>query len=217
MTPGGGDLLPLAFGGGVSMDQLELEIEEWRAFVEKSPAVDGRDVEELEDHLRGQIADLTAAGLSPDEALLVAVKRMGAVDESVPKFAREHSARLWRQLVMSDGRRAGTLRQPLAGGTCVRRRSGHSDPGRTYRRAGFPTEQASWLARNASLFVLPFLAGYFARRRGLALRQYLIVAVPFVIAAVVINAYPFVEGGSTALWWPLICPWCCGSLLPTRT
>ena len=42
------------------MDQLELEIEEWRAFVEQSPAVDGRDVEELEDHLRDQIADLTA-------------------------------------------------------------------------------------------------------------------------------------------------------------
>ena len=47
--------------------------------------------------------------------------------------------------------------------------------------------------------MLPFLAGYFARRRGLALRQYVIVAVPFVIAAVVINAYPFVEGGSTEL------------------
>src|SRR5688572_632544 len=84
------------------MDQLDLEIEEWRTFVEQSPAVDGRDLEELEDHLRAQIADLTEVGLSPDEALLVAVKRMGTVDELSREFAREHSARLWRQLVISD-------------------------------------------------------------------------------------------------------------------
>ena len=37
---------------------LELEIAEWRAFVGQAPAVDGRDVEELEAHLRDQIADL---------------------------------------------------------------------------------------------------------------------------------------------------------------
>jgi hypothetical protein len=180
------------------MDQLELEIEEWRAFVEQSPAVDGRDVEELEDHLRAQIADLTAVGLSPDEALLVAVKRMGAVDELSREFAREHSGRLWRQLVSADGgeqepsesRWLEALVFAVASAAAIQ----------VARMAsGFPTEQASWLLRNASLFVLPFLAGYFARRRGLPLRHYMIMTVPFVIAAVVINAYPFVEGGSTEL------------------
>ena len=180
------------------MDQLDLEIEEWRAFVEQSPAVDGRDLEELEDHLRAQIADLTEVGLSPDEALLVAVKRMGTVDELSREFAREHSARLWRQLVMSDGGEqeqsdsrwleALVFAVAAAAALQVARIA-----------AGFPTEQASWLLRNASLFVLPFLAGYFARRRGLTLRQSLGMAVPFLIAAVVINVYPFVEGGSTEL------------------
>ena len=33
--------------------------------------------------------------------------------------------------------------------------------------AGFPDEEPTWLARNASLLVLPFLAAYFARRRQL--------------------------------------------------
>ena len=85
------------------MERLESEIAEWRAFVEQGPAVDGRDLEELEAHLRDQIADLDAAGLAADEAFLVAVKRMGGLDELSREFAREHSARLWRQLVLRDG------------------------------------------------------------------------------------------------------------------
>ena len=60
------------------MESLELEIAEWRSFVAEGPAVDGRDVEELEAHLRDQIADLNAAGLAADEAFLIAVKRMEA-------------------------------------------------------------------------------------------------------------------------------------------
>ena len=65
--------------------------------------------------------------------------------------------------------------------------------------AGFPDEESWWLLRNASLLVLPFLAGYFARRRRLPLRQVLLTAAPFAIAAVVINVYPYRDGGSTEL------------------
>src|ERR671924_1935817 len=82
------------------MESLELEIAEWRSFVGQGPAVDGRDVDELEAHLRDQIADLDAAGLAADEAFLIAVKRMGSLDELSREFAREHSERLWKQLVM---------------------------------------------------------------------------------------------------------------------
>jgi hypothetical protein len=201
------------------MEQLELEIAEWRDFVGQGPAVDGRDVEELEAHLRDQIADLTAAGLAADEAFLVAVKRMGRLDELSREFAREQSGRLWKQLVVSDG---GEQPQPdsrwlealiFAVAAAVTIQVARV-------AAGFPTEQASWLVRNASLFVLPFLAGYFARRRGLTLRQMLLTATPFLIAAVVINLYPFVEGGSTellaaahlpvALWFVVAYPYMSG-------
>src|SRR3954470_8998231 len=84
------------------MESLELEIAEWRSFVRQGPAVDGRDVEELEAHLRDQIADLNATGLAADEAFLIAVKRMGRLDDLSREFAREHSGRLWKQLVLSD-------------------------------------------------------------------------------------------------------------------
>ena len=59
------------------MDGVESQITEWRAYVAKAPAVNGRDVDELEAHLRDQIAELDAAGLAADEAFLVAVKRWG--------------------------------------------------------------------------------------------------------------------------------------------
>src|SRR3712207_926465 len=59
------------------------------------------DVAELEDHLREQVAVLVDAGLATDEAFLVAVKRMGKLDALSREFAREHSDRLWKQLVVS--------------------------------------------------------------------------------------------------------------------
>src|SRR5262245_28411266 len=83
------------------MEGVESQIAEWRAYIAKAPALNGRDADELEAHLRDQIADLDAAGLAADEAFLVAVKRMGSVDALSREFAREHSARLWKQLVLN--------------------------------------------------------------------------------------------------------------------
>src|SRR5688500_7698221 len=84
-----------------SSDSLEGQIQQWRSYLRRRPAIRPVDVEELEDHLRGEIAALRGAGLSEDEAFLVAVKRMGALDAISHEFAREHSERLWKQLVMS--------------------------------------------------------------------------------------------------------------------
>ena len=50
-------------------------------------------------------------------------------------------------------------------------------------------------ARNLSLLILPFLAGYFAWQRRLNPKTLVLLAVPFVAAAVIVNAYPF-EGDS---------------------
>ncbi|HEX6300351.1 MAG TPA: permease prefix domain 1-containing protein [Acidimicrobiia bacterium] len=203
------------------MGRLDIGIGEWRAFVEQSPAVDGRDAEELEAHLRDQIADLTAAGLTADEAFLIAVKRIGKLDDVSREFAREHSGRLWRQLVTSDG---GEERETdsrwleaivFAAAAAVTIQVARL-------AAGFPGEESSWLLQNASLFVLPFLGGYFARRRGLSMRHSLLTVVPFAIAAVVINLYPYVEGGSTellvaahlpvVLWFVIAYPYMSGTL-----
>ena len=180
------------------MERLELEIAEWRGFVGQGSTVNGRDVEELEAHLRDQIADLVAAGLAADEAFLVAVKRMGGLDELSREFAREHSGRLWKQLVPSggdeqprpDSRWIEALVFAIAAAVTVQV---------ARLAAGSPGDESSWLFRNVSLLVLPFLAGYFARRRRLTSRQCLLAAAPLVIAAVVINLYPYGDEASTEL------------------
>lgn len=83
------------------MSELEEQIGQWRSFVSKHREVSASDADELEDHLRSTVAELEGKGLRPDEAFLVAVKRMGSLDELSREFAREHSDRLWKQLVLS--------------------------------------------------------------------------------------------------------------------
>jgi hypothetical protein len=178
------------------MESLELEIAEWRSFVGQAPAVDGRDVEELEAHLRDQIADLNAAGLAADEAFLIAVKRMGSLDDLSREFAREHSGRLWRQLVLSggDGEHAAVSRWleallfAVAAAVTVQV---------ARLVAGFPSDEPAWLFRNASLLVIPFIAGWFARRRRLPVRRILLPASAFLAAAIVINLYPYRQDATT--------------------
>src|SRR5262250_1606698 len=80
--------------------ELEAQFAQWRQYVLRRKELQPVDADELEDHLRGSVDELVAAGLSPDEAFLVAVKRMGSLDELSREFAREHSERLWKQLVM---------------------------------------------------------------------------------------------------------------------
>ncbi len=87
-----------------AVDSLEQQIDAWRAHLRRSRTITGSDAAELEDHVRKQINSLVAGGLSEDEAFLVAVKRMGAFDALTREFARGHSERLWKQLVLSgDG------------------------------------------------------------------------------------------------------------------
>jgi hypothetical protein len=197
------------------MAGVESQIAEWRAYVVAAPAVDSRDIDELEAHLRDEIADLEAAGLTGDEAVLVAVKRMGDLDGLSREFAREHSGRLWKQLVLSAedepapaaGGWAEALAFALAAAVAmqVARLAAH-----------FPDEEPTWLARNLSLVVLPFLAWYFARRRSLDARGWALTTAPFVLALAV-NLYPFGPGTATeavvavhlpiALWFAVAYPY----------
>jgi FtsH-binding integral membrane protein len=203
------------------MESVESQIAEWRAYVANAPGVNGRDVDELEDHLRQQIADLNAVGLTAVEAFLVAVKRMGDVDVLSREFAREHSGRLWKQLLASGddepARAAGGWAEPLvfavAAAIAIQVASLVAD---------LPDEEPNWFFRNLSLFVLPFLAGYFARRRELDTRQWVLTAMPFVVAALVVNLYPWDADSSTevlvalhlpvVLWFAVANPYMGGTI-----
>src|SRR5919206_3191937 len=148
---------------------LEEQIDRWRSYLDRRQAIHSADVAELEDHLREQVAVLVDAGLATDEAFLVAVKRMGNLDALSREFAREHSDRLWKQLVVApsdsgEPRARARTDAIVAFGLAVAAAVVIKMPA----LFGLQLDQdASFYARNLSLFVLPLLTGYFAWKRRL--------------------------------------------------
>ncbi|GEL94053.1 permease prefix domain 1-containing protein [Cellulomonas composti] len=171
---------------------LEDQIDQWRTWVLRRRAITPDDAAELEDNLRGRVADLRAAGLDDDEAFLVAVRRMGNLDDVSREFAREHSERLWKQLVLvpdspsEAGRRWRDLGVLIAlavvAGVAVKLLVTFGD-------------DAS-IGLNLAFAVLPFLAAYFAWSRHLSARTAAALVGLTAAVAVAVNLYPFVTDGS---------------------
>src|SRR5918992_152465 len=178
---------------------LEEQIDRWRSYLRRRQVIHSVDVAELEDHLREQVAVLVDAGLATDEAFLVAVKRLGALDALSREFAREHSDRLWKQLVVvpSDAvdLRAGARTDAIVA-FCLAVAAAVAI--KVPALFGMQLEEdAGFYARNASLFVLPLLTGYFVWERRLDTSTLRWLAVAFVAACVFANLYPFAPRGST--------------------
>ncbi|MFN8538340.1 MAG: permease prefix domain 1-containing protein [Thermomicrobiales bacterium] len=179
---------------------LEEQIDQWRSYLHRRQAIHPVDIAELEDHLREQIAALSDAGLAPDEAFLVAVKRLGNLDALSREFALEHSDRLWKQLVVPAD--AGETRLRVQTDTIVALCLAVAAAVLVKLPALFGMQlerDTSFYLRNASLFVLPLLTGYFAWKRHLGIGTIRWLALAFVAAGVVANAFPFVPAGFTEL------------------
>lgn len=180
---------------------LEAQIDQWRGYVRRREAISAADVDEMEDHLRERVEDLRATGLDDDEAFLVAVKRMGTLDDLSREFAQEHSERLWKQLVLvgeQPGRTRSWRELAVVLGLAV--------------AAGVAVKVATTLldeeavALNAGLLVLPFLTAYLAWKRQVTLRVVGALVVPFVVLGVVLDVYPFEPTGSTLVLAALAAP-----------
>jgi hypothetical protein len=179
---------------------LDDQIEQWRSYLRRRQAIHTVDVAELEDHLREQVATLVDAGLSTDEAFLVAVNRLGNLDALSREFAREHSDRLWKQLVVVPSDSAAPMIARGRTDTIVAFSLAVAAAVLVKLPAlfGFDLDSdAHFYARNASFFVLPLLTGYFVWKRGLGASTTRWIAVAFAAAVLVVNAYPFTEDGPT--------------------
>jgi hypothetical protein len=173
---------------------LDEQIGQWRNYLLRRQAIHSVDVAELEDHLREQIAALVKAGLSADEAFLVAVKRLGALDALTREFAREHSDRLWKQLVVlpsDSGEKGVGIRSDAMVAFAFAVAAGMLIKLPALFGMQLP-ENGNFYARNLSLFVLPLLSGYFVWRRRLGVISTLSwLAVAFAAAGVFANVFPF--------------------------
>lgn len=183
---------------------LEEQIAQWRLYLRRRRAIHGPDVEELEGHLRDQMAVLTEAGLAEDEAFLVAVKRMGNLDALSREFAREHSERLWKQLVIApeaagEPGKATRTETLIVLSLAVAAAVAIKVPALFGLRLSPDEEVPLFYVRNASLFVLPLLAGYFLWKRRSGLATGLWLALSFAAGAVFANVFPFRPGSDTAM------------------
>ena len=119
--------------GGVSDGEPGVTDRRVAGLRRKAPAVNGHDVDELEDHLRHQIAELTAAGLTADEAFLDRREADGRPRHAVPGV-RTRAQRPTLEAARPERRgRAGARVERLARGVRLRRSRGRRDPDRTPR------------------------------------------------------------------------------------
>lgn len=178
------------------MPDLEADIARWRSHLSSAPALVDRDLDELEGHLRDQIADLMEKGLDREEAFFVAVRRIGRFDELSREYAREHGERMWRQLFGAPDTResAGLVQAILLGiGAAIATQAARI-------AANWPAELPDWLALNASFLVAPFLAALFLMRRRAPARVWAVTALPFVALALLVNLYPLAKDTALLVW-----------------
>lgn len=179
---------------------LEEQIAQWRAYVRRRQVLHSADVEELEGHLRDQVVALMEAGLAGDEAFLVAVKRMGSLDTLSREFARAHSERLWKQLVIApdatdESAKTAHTETIIVLSLAVAAAIAIKVPALFGVRFGAGGD--AFYSRNASLFVLPLLTLYFVWKRGSDRLRSLWLALPVAAGAVFANVYPFRAGSDT--------------------
>lgn len=171
---------------------LEEHIAHWRAYIGRRPELHVADVAKLEVHLREQVASLADAGLSIDEAFLVAVKRTGDRDTRTRDFAREHSERLWKQLVVLPSDDGAAAKVSVGNGGlvafCLAVAAGVAI--KVPSLFGLKIDHdPEFYVRNVSLFVLPFVAAYFAWKRKIDARSIGGLVIAFICAAVFANVY----------------------------
>ena len=133
-----------------------------------------------------QLAALMAAGLTRDEALVIAARRMRSLDAPPRESARAETLVVLSLAVAA----ALAVKIPVLFGHPLS-----------------PREQLPpFYFRNASLFVLPLLTIYFAWKRGLGVARGLWFALPFAAGAVFANVYPFLTRSNTEVLTALHLP-----------
>lgn len=177
-----------------SVGSLEVQIEQWRKqFCLRPPS----ELDELERELRRHIAALLAVGLTPEEAFLVAAKRVQErTSASEPAIVAQGP--WWQQPL----RPLGPARAPskseseplVALGLAVAVALAIKIP--AFFGVDFDTNP-DFYVRNASLLVMPFVASYLAWKRRRYHQDLLLLSAAFAAAALVMNLYPFARSGST--------------------
>lgn len=206
---------------------LENRIDRWRTYLRGYRKSHAPDAGDLETRLRAEIAAIQEAGLSDVEAFLVALQRIGRLDEPTRAFVQSYPDLLWEQpppdpfpsptpeedygkpLSILD--RALRLIAPAP--STGNGKSIHTETLIVFGlavAAGLSiktpnpfgasiTDDAVAGLRIHIPFVLALLTVYFAWKRGLDKRLSLGLAAVFAASVVFVNAFPFDQNGDTEI------------------
>ena len=208
---------------------LENRIDRWRTYLRGHRESHAPDADDLETRLRAEIATLQEAGLSDDEAFLVALQRIGRLDEPTRAFVQSHPDLPWEQpppdpspahppedalnlpaeplrITSRAPAREEDYGKPLSEALIVfglAVAAGLSI--KTPNLFGYElfTDAPEWLQilyfKNLIPFILALLTIYFVWKRGLDKRLSLGLAAVFAASVVFVNAFPFDQSGDTEL------------------
>lgn len=177
---------------------IEREIASWKAAIAAKSGLPVDAVQELEDHLRDEMAELGQAGLSDEEALLIGLRRMGESMPLASELAQVHCDRLWKQLNAAETDVAKPPKRELL--WVIAAAFVAALLSKTPLLFGFNMQDNAGMAvymRNAAFFVIPVLVvGCFALRRFPS-RLFSGLSMLFLVALAAVNLYPFTEGSNS--------------------
>ena len=186
------------------MFDLDRRVSEWEDRLRERGTLTNEDIVELESHLREEIETLARVGLSEEEAFIIGAKRIGESDRLSTEFAKVNGSPLWKQLAFHDteaNRGSRIFRDVLfvgilcaLAGTVAKLPELFGIP----LLEGSPTDQHVYV-KNASLFVLPFIAVFFLVRRATTKAIIAAVLGIFLVSIFVVNLFPAVDPYHTLL------------------
>ncbi|MBN1192210.1 MAG: hypothetical protein JXA36_00745 [Coriobacteriia bacterium] len=175
-------------------ETLQSRIGRWRAYV----LAQGREeaqVAVIEDRLRDNASGLCNAGLDAEEAFMVALRRVAAIDDASRDFARVYADELWSEPSATSAVPTTVTEFRVVLACAAAAALAIKVPALFGVELNGP--EAGIYARNLSLFVLPFLAAYFVWKAHPGRNVVAGLFAAFIGAAVIANAYPFTPGGAT--------------------
>lgn len=186
-------------------NDLETRLAAWRDHTGQAGAGSAAGPEEREETLAAEFTRLREAGLDPDEAFLVALKRVGEQDPPTREFARQHAIRVLERPVEEKTGPWGLGNETwVALGLAALAAAA----AKALQLFGPPlTEDAiAFYARNESIVALGCVAGYFAWKRGLSTSRPVRVGAALFAAAILLNLFPFTPAGATEVLTALHLP-----------
>lgn len=174
---------------------LERRIAEWRSALESAGDVAPEAADELEAHLAEEIHALRASGLTGEEALIVATRRIGHTHHLSREYFKINVNRLWKQLAVPADAAAARRDVVIAVALTVVAALLAQVP--FLLGGSYLGERSVEWGQFASLWILPSLAGWFIYRHRSDPRR--IAPVAGVLAAIhlYLALVPFDDGSAT--------------------